>query len=130
MPLSVVLSNTAGVPIYEQIAQQVRDAILTGQVEADEMLPSIRALARDLRVSVITTTRAYSDLVAEGFLANVPGKGYFVLPRDSELVREQVLREVEEHLDRAVERARLAQLSDEELHTMLQTIITTSKEKQ
>ena len=130
MPLSVVLSNTAGVPIYEQIAQQVRDAILTGQVAADEMLPSIRALARDLRVSVITTTRAYSDLVAEGFLANVPGKGYFVLPRDSELVREQVLREVEEHLDRAVERARLAQLSDEELHTMLQTIITTSKEKQ
>ncbi|WP_454924298.1 GntR family transcriptional regulator [Actinomyces oris] len=133
MPLSVVLSNTAGVPIYEQIAQQVRDAILTGQVEADEMLPSIRALARDLRVSVITTTRAYSDLVAEGFLANVPGKGYFVLPRDSELVREQVLREVEEHLDRAVERARLAQLSDEELHTMLQTIITTSatsKDKQ
>ena len=136
MPLSVVLSNTAGVPIYEQISQQVRDAILTGQVEADEMLPSIRALARDLRVSVITTTRAYSDLVAEGFLANVPGTGYFVLPRDSELVREQVLREVEEHLDRAVERARLAQLSDEELHTMLQTIITpsttpaTSKEKQ
>ena len=133
MPLSVVLSNTAGVPIYEQIAQQVRDAILTGQLEADEMLPSIRALARDLRVSVITTTRAYSDLVAEGFLANVPGKGYFVLPRDSELVREQVLREVEEHLDRAVERARLAQLSDEELHTMLQTIITTSttsKDKQ
>ena len=133
MPLSVVLSNTAGVPIYEQIAQQVRDAILTGQVEADEMLPSIRALARDLRVSVITTTRAYSDLVAEGFLANVPGKGYFVLPRDSELVREQVLREVEEHLDRAVERARLAQLSDEELQTMLQTIITTSatsKDKQ
>ena len=126
MPLSVVLSNTAGVPIYEQIAQQVRDAILTGQVEADEMLPSIRALARDLRVSVITTTRAYSDLVAEGFLANVPGKGYFVLPRDSELVREQVLWEVEEHLDRAVERARLAQLSDEELHTMLQTIIATS----
>ena len=75
MPLSVVLSNTAGVPIYEQIAQQVRDAILTGQVEADEMLPSIRALARDLRVSVITTTRAYSDLVAEGFLANVPWQG-------------------------------------------------------
>ncbi|MBO3723520.1 GntR family transcriptional regulator [Actinomyces bowdenii] len=133
MPLTVVLSNTAGVPIYEQIAQQVRDAILTGQVEADEMLPSIRALARDLRVSVITTTRAYSDLVADGFLANVPGKGYFVLPRDSELVREQVLREVEEHLDRAVERARLAQLSDEELHDMLQTIITTSttfKDKQ
>ena len=136
MPLSVVLSNTAGIPIYEQIKRQIKEAILTDRVAVDERLPSIRVLARDLRVSVITTTRAYSDLVAEGFLANVPGKGYFVLPRDSELVREQVLREVEEHLDRAVERARLAQLSDEELHTMLQTIIATSatpatsKEKQ
>ncbi|RJF44003.1 GntR family transcriptional regulator [Actinomyces sp. 2119] len=127
MPLTVVLSNTAGVPIYEQIAQQVRDAILTGRVEADEALPSIRALARDLRVSVITTTRAYSDLVAEGFLANVPGKGYFALPRNSELVHEQVLREVEEHLDRAVERARLVGLSSEELHTMLDTVMTTSQ---
>ncbi|CAM2869114.1 GntR family transcriptional regulator [Actinomyces slackii] len=128
MPLTVVLSNTAGVPIYEQIAQQVRDAILSGQVEADEMMPSIRALARDLRVSVITTTRAYADLTSEGFLANVPGKGYFVLPRDSELVREQVLREVEEHLDRAVERAHLAQLSSQELHAMLDTVIDTAKE--
>ena len=122
--------------MYEQIVDQIRQAIWSGDLPAGTPLPSLRRLARDLEVSLITTTRAYSDLVAEGFLANVPGKGYFVLPRDSELVREQVLREVEEHLDRAVERARLAQLSDEELHTMLQTIIATSatpatsKEKQ
>ena len=83
MPLSVVLSNTAGVPIYEQIAQQVRDAILTGQVEADEMLPSIRALARDLRVSVITTTRAYSDLVTDGFLATFLARATSPAPGDS-----------------------------------------------
>ena len=103
--------------------------------------PHAQSLHHTLRLFIAGTQdhaqhRAYSDLVAEGFLANVPGKGYFVLPRDSELVREQVLREVEEHLDRAVERARLAQLSDEELHAMLQTIIATSatpatsKEKQ
>ena len=119
--------------MYEQIVAQIRQAVWSGELPAGAPLPSLRRLARDLEVSLITTTRAYSDLVAEGFLANVPGKGYFVLPRDSELVREQVLREVEEHLDRAVERARLAQLSDEELHTMLQTIITTSatsKDKQ
>ena len=122
--------------MYEQIVDQIRQAIWSGDLPAGTPLPSLRRLARDLEVSLITTTRAYSDLVTDGFLANVPGKGYFVLPRDSELVREQVLREVEEHLDRAVERARLAQLSDEELHTMLQTIIATSatpatsKEKQ
>ena len=86
MPLSVVLSNTAGIPIYEQIKRQIKEAILTDRVAVDERLPSIRVLARDLRVSVITTTRAYSDLTAEGFVANVPGKGYFVLPRDAGLV--------------------------------------------
>ena len=75
MPLSVVLSNTAGIPIYEQIKRQIKEAILTDRVAVDERLPSIRVLARDLRVSVITTTRAYSDLTAEGFVANVPGKG-------------------------------------------------------
>ena len=95
MPLSVVLSNTAGIPIYEQIKRQIKEAILTDRVAVDERHPSIRVLARDLRVSVITTTRAYSDLTAEGFVANVPGKGYFVLPRDAGLVHEQVLREVE-----------------------------------
>ncbi|MDO4243118.1 MAG: GntR family transcriptional regulator [Actinomyces sp.] len=129
MPLSVVLSNTAGVPIYEQIKRQIEDAILSGRLEADERLPSIRALARDLRVSVITTTRAYSDLVSEGFLANVPGKGYYVLPRDSAFIHEQVLREVEEHLGRAVERGRLAGLGDEDLHTILDTVMTTLEDQ-
>lgn len=130
MSLTVVLSNTAGVPIYEQIIQQVRNAILSGDVQEDEMLPSIRALARDLRVSVITTTRAYSDLVSEGLLANVPGKGYYVRPLDSELVRESILREVEGHLDLAVERAWLAGIGPDELHAMLDTIITTGKKSE
>ena len=129
MPLSVVLSNTAGVPIYEQIAQQVRDAILTGQVEADEMLPSIRALARDLRVSVITTTRAYAELVASGMVANVPGKGYFVLARDDELVREQALREVERHFADGVAAARLAGIDDDEIRAIAELALT-SKEEQ
>lgn len=129
MALSIIISNTAGVPIYEQIKQQIKDAILTGAVGVDDVLPSIRALARDLRVSVITTTRAYSDLVAEGFVANVPGKGYYVMPRDSELVREEVLRDVEEHFAAAVARARLAELTPVELHEMLDLIIKTPLEK-
>ncbi len=130
MGLAIVLSNTAGLPIYEQIKQQVKDAILAGELETDEALPSIRVLARDLRVSVITTTRAYADLVNEGFVANVPGKGYFVLPRDAELVREQILLEVEEHLGNAAVRARLIDLGPEDLHVMLDTLINTPLEEQ
>ena len=129
MPLSVVLSNTAGIPIYEQIKRQIKEAILTDRVAVDERLPSIRVLARDLRVSVITTTRAYSDLTAEGFVANVPGKGYFVLPRDAGLVHAQVLREVEGHLGRAVERAHVAGLTAEELHAVLDSVIATQEDQ-
>ncbi len=128
MTLRIVLSNTAGVPIYEQIVQQVQAAILSGDLAEGEALPSIRALARDLRVSVITTTRAYSDLAAAGFVANVPGKGSYVLPRDSELVREQVLRDVEELFDEAVRKARFADLDRADLHRVLDTILDTTEE--
>ena len=114
--MDVVLSNTAGVPIYVQIEDQIKAAILRGEVSEGEALPSIRALARDLRVSVIT----YAELVADGLVANVPGKGYFVLPRDAELVREQVLREVETHFADGVAAARLADIDDDEIRTILE----------
>lgn len=115
----IVLSNAAGTPIYEQIKSQLKTAILAGDLGEGEQLPSIRGLAKDLRVSVITTTRAYSDLAAEGFIANVQGKGSFVLPRDSALVREHVLREIEEHLDAAAAASALADIGPPELHAML-----------
>ena len=122
--MDIVLSNTSGVPIYEQIKAQIKAAILRGDLVEGEALPSLRALARDLQVSVITTTRAFSDLAAEGFVTNVPGKGSFVLPRDSDLVREQVLRDVENHLGTAIAAARLASLTPAELHQVLDALIT------
>lgn len=128
MALRVVVSNTSGAPIYDQISSQIQTAILQGDVEAGDLLPSIRGLARDLRVSVITTTRAYQELVTAGFVANVPGKGYYVLPRDSELVREQLLREVEGHLGAAWATARLAGIDRPELHALLDTLIDTPEE--
>lgn len=128
MALSIVLSNSSGAPIYEQIGRQIKDAILTGKIQANEALPSIRVLARDLRVSVITTTRAYAELVNEGFVANVPGKGYYVLPRDRALMREQILLEVEQHLGQAVARAQLAEIDTAELHAMLDILIDTPGE--
>lgn len=124
MGVDIVLSKTSGVPIYEQIKGQLTSAILRGDVAEGEALPSIRGLARDLGVSVITTTRAYSDLAAEGFITNVPGKGSYVLPRNAELVREQVLREVGEHFAAAVAKARLVDLDAAELHAVLDVHLT------
>lgn len=108
MGLDVVLSSTSGVPIYAQIKEQVKAAILRGDVPEGALLPSIRGLARDLQVSVITTTRAYSDLAAEGLVTNVPGKGSYVLPRNAEMVRERALASIERTLADAVRVARLA----------------------
>lgn len=123
MVLSIVLSNTSGVPIYEQIKQQLKAGILRGDLAEGQALPSIRGLARDLQVSVITTTRAYSDLAAEGFVTNVPGKGSYVLPRDSRLVREQVLREIEDAFAAGIRQARLAGVPADELHALLDAIL-------
>lgn len=121
--MRVVISNTSGVPLYEQVETQVRAAILAGELAPGDPLPSVRALARDLRISVITTSRAYADLAAEGFVANVPGKGAFVLPVDTALVREQVLREVEDGLTAALAAARRAGLGRDEVVATLDALL-------
>jgi GntR family transcriptional regulator len=116
--LRIVISNRAGVPIYEQIKEQ----ILTGTVQEGELLPSIRQLAHDLKISVITTTRAYNDLEQEGFIVTVQGKGSYVQAQNSDLVREQLLREVEAGLLAATRSARIARLPKAEVHQMLDLI--------
>lgn len=112
--MRIIISNSAGVPIYEQIKDQIRSAIYTGEVKEGEALPSIRQLAKDLRVSVITTTRAYQDLEQEGLVANVQGKGCFVLPQDSQLVRENALRDVEAGIQAAITAAKLGGIAKDE----------------
>ena len=121
--MRVVLSNSAGVPLYQQIKEQVGTAILAGELAEGSALPSVRALARDLRISVITTTRAYTELAAEGFIATVPGKGAYVLPLDSELVREQLLRQVEDGLQTALDAAHRAGLGRDEVVRILDGLI-------
>ena len=122
--MRVVLSNSAGVPLYQQVKDQIGTAILAGELDEGSVLPSVRALARDLRISVITTTRAYAELAAEGFIATVPGKGAYVLALDSALVREQVLRQVEDGLQAALDAARRAGLGREDLIQILDGLIT------
>ena len=117
--MDIILSNTSGKPIYTQIADQVKEQIMTGALVPGEALPSMRLLARELRISVITTKRAYEDLERDGFLENVPGKGCFVAPQNRELLREAQLRRVEGRLTQAVEEARKGGLSLTELQEML-----------
>lgn len=121
--MRIIIKNTTGIPIYEQIKEQLKEAILSDELREGDMLPSIRQLARDLKISVITTTRAYTELEQEGFIAIVQGKGCYVLPKDSELVREQLLRRVEEGLSAAAGAARLAGVSRKELINMLDLIL-------
>ena len=104
--MDIILSNSSGKPIYEQITDQVKEQIMTGALAAGDALPSMRLLAKELRISVITTKRAYEELERDGFLTTIPGKGCFVAPRNLELVREDTLRRVEEHLSRAVDAAK------------------------
>ena len=117
--MDIIISNSGGVPIYDQITRQVKGLILRGELREGEALPSMRLLAKELRISVITTKRAYEELEREGFLTTVPGKGCFVAPRNLELVREDVLRRVEEHLTRAVEEARTGDITLAELTEIL-----------
>lgn len=117
--MELLISNTSGKPIYEQITLQIKSGILSGQLQEGEALPSMRQLAKDLRVSVITTKRAYEDLEREGFLTNVPGKGCFVAVKNPQLLREENLRVVEQALQQAVDAARGGGVSLEELQGIL-----------
>jgi len=117
--MKIVIKNKSELPIYEQIEQQMKAQILDGTVGEEEQLPSIRQLARDLKISVITTTRAYNDLADEGFIISVAGKGYFVAPRNNELLRERMLYEMEDGLEKAVLNGRNAGLTDAEIVTAL-----------
>ena len=94
----ILIDNKSGVPIYEQIFTQIKGHILSGELKSDEPLPSIRGLAKDLRISVITTKRAYDELERAGYLYTVPGKGSFVAPKNEELLREEHLKKIEEHM--------------------------------
>jgi GntR family transcriptional regulator len=124
----VVLSNSAGVPLYQQIKEQVAAAIVSGELVEGSALPSVRALARDLRISIITTTRAYAELAAEGFIATVPGKGAYVVPLNSALVREQLLRRVEDGLQTALDAALQAGLDRGALIQMLDGLMQVEPE--
>lgn len=120
--MNIIISNSSGEPIYAQIEKQIKDEILMNKLEANEPLPSIRALAKELRISVITTKRAYEELEREGFIYTVPGKGSFVSVQDKKMVRETIIKDVEEFLIKAIEEGNKINLSLEEMLKLLEEL--------
>ncbi|EOU1682956.1 GntR family transcriptional regulator [Clostridium perfringens] len=120
--MNIVVSNTSGIPIYEQIAKAIKNDILSGDLKENSALPSIRSLASELRVSVITTKRAYEELERDGFIYTLPGKGSYVAEQNKELLMEEKLREIEGKLGEAIDIANSIGLNFEELVGMLKTL--------
>lgn len=117
--MDIIISNASGKPIYEQITSQIKNLILSGELKAGDALPSMRLLAKELRISVITTKRAYEELERDGFIESVTGKGSFVSCQNSDFIREEHLRMVEEYLQKAIDTAKISNARLEELQEML-----------
>ena len=117
--MDIIISNADNAPIYQQIYRQIKDSILRGSLQEGDLLPSIRTLAKDLRISVITTKRAYDELEKEGYIYTVAGKGCFVAEKNTELIREENLRQIEQHLRDAVGLAASCGLDHSELAGLL-----------
>ena len=117
--MNIIISNSSNVPIYEQIKEQIKSKIISNELKVGEMLPSIRSLAKDLRISVITTKNAYEQLEKEGYVETIPSKGTYVANKNVEIIREEQLQKVEQLIDTAVNIARVSNISKDEIKSML-----------
>ena len=121
--MNIFVDNKSGIPIYNQIYSEIKREILNGAIGEGEPLPSIRNLSKDLRVSIITTKRAYEELEKEGFIYTLPGKGCFVAEKNTEIIREDNLRKIEEHMDEILKLARTISLTEDDVLEMMKTMM-------
>ena len=127
--MKILINNKSGQPIYEQIIAQIKDQIIDGSLDEETALPSIRLLAKDLRISVITTKRAYEELEREGYIYTLPGKGSFVAKKNLSLVNEEYLRKIETHLEEVRKLSTVLKLSREDLYEMIDTLWEVDNER-
>ena len=120
--MDIIISNSSGVPIYEQIEEQIKSQIMSGDLIEEDSLPSMRVLAKELKISIITTKRAYEDLEREGFIYTVVGRGSFVKGIDGDLMKENMMFAVQEILENAVDKAILGKISQDDLHEMIRLL--------
>jgi len=123
--MEIIIQNSSGKPIYEQILEQIKAMIISGELKEGDALPSMRLLAKELRISVITTKRAYEELEREGFIVSITGKGSFVAAKNLEFLKEEQLKKVEEHLGAAVSVAKISNISLEEMQEVLTLLYQT-----
>ncbi len=117
--MNILIDNKSGAPIYDQIYSQIKDQIISGALKEDELLPSIRGLAKDLRISFITTKRAYEELEKDGFIYTLPAKGCYVAPKNVELLREENLKKIEGNIDEIVRLAASCNLGKSDIIEMI-----------
>ena len=120
--MKIIIQNLSDIPIYQQIYEQIKEEILSGKIGSGEVLPSIRQLSRDLKVSVITTTRAYNDLEKEGFIATMQGKGSVVLSSNNKILKEQFIMRIEEGIETAVESAKQIGMTKDEIIAIVDSV--------
>ena len=117
--MDIIISNSVDTPLYEQVKEQIKNKIVANELKAGELLPSIRSLAKDLRISVITTKNAYDELEKEGYVETIPAKGTYVANKNTELIKEEQLQKVEGLIDTAVSIAKISGISKDEIKEML-----------
>lgn len=120
--MNIIISNSSNTPIYEQIKEQIKNKIVSNELKTGELLPSIRSLAKDLRISVITTKSAYEELEKEGYVETIPGKGTYVANKNIELIREEQLQKIENLIDTAVSIAKISNISKQEIKNIIEIL--------
>lgn len=120
--MNIIISNSSNTPIYEQIKEQIKNKIVSNELKTGELLPSIRSLAKDLRISVITTKSAYEELEREGYVETIPGKGTYVADKNIELIREEQLQKIENLIDTAVSIAKISNISKQEIQNIIEIL--------
>lgn len=126
--MDIIISNTSETPIYQQLKDQIKDAVLSGELQAGDILPSIRKLANETRVSVLTTRRTYEELEREGFIKTVHGKGSFVASKSKDFLREEKLKQVEEKLTNAYEAGKIIGVTRQEMHDMMDILFSNEEQ--
>ena len=120
--MNIILSNSSGIPIFEQIEKAIKEAIFSNELKEEEMLPSVRNLANELKISFLTVKRAYDELEQAGFIKTVPGKGSFVAPQNLELIKEEKLKEIQDHIEKIYKISKIADISEDEVKELFKMI--------
>ncbi len=120
--MNIIISNNSSTPIYEQIKTAIKQAIFSNELKEEDILPSVRNLANDLKISFLTVKRAYDELEEEGFIKSVQGKGSFVAPKNLELIKEEKLKEIQDHIEKIYDISKIANVSEEEIKELFKMI--------